>query len=397
MKVLVYLKENELSPFGEPRGVGWYYNEEMKRRGEHTLSFLPSAGNGGEKDGRMKKLVKRLPKSLYNLQHNLRDIRKIRKLLDGKLDGCSVDFNEYDVIHFHESQDMFLEKKKLNNYKGIVVYQSHTPLPTGIERCTDLPKIYFSLIPDLEKKLLEVDEYAFRRADYIIFPCEDAEESYLTSWPMFKTIRDNKKGRFRYVLTGIKGATPKRGKEEVRKELGIPLSDFVVVYAGRHNYVKGYDLLKTIGCRFIGKDEHCWMVVAGRPGLIEAPEEKRWLEIGWTTDAHSYIAASDVFLLPNRVTYFDLIMLEILSLGKIVITSRTGGNRFFEKNSVPGVFLYDTEDEALALLEKVRALPEEERTRLGEENRKFFLSNLTAASMYDSYMKVLCDITGEKA
>ncbi len=390
------MKENELSPFGGPRGVGWYYNEEMKRRGEHTLSFLPSSGNGGG-DGRMKKMVKRLPKSLYDLQHNLRDIRRIRKLLGGKLEGSSVDFNQYDVIHFHESQDMFLEKKKLENYRGIVIYQSHTPLPTGIERCTDLPKIYFSLIPDLEKKLLEVDEYAFRRADYIIFPCEDAEESYLASWPLFRKIRDEKSDCFRYVLTGIKGATAKRGKEEVRRELGIPLSDFVVVYAGRHNYVKGYDLLKTIGCGFLKNNEHTWMVVAGRPGLIEAPVEKRWLEIGWTTDAHSYIAASDVFLLPNRVTYFDLIMLEILSLGKIVITSRTGGNRFFEKNHVPGVLLYDTEEEALALLEKVRAMSEEERAGLGEENRKFFLSNLTVASMYDSYMKVLGEITGEKA
>ena len=39
MKILVYLEEENLAPKGGPLAVGYYYNEEMKRRGEHTLEF----------------------------------------------------------------------------------------------------------------------------------------------------------------------------------------------------------------------------------------------------------------------------------------------------------------------------------------------------------------------
>lgn len=67
-------------------------------------------------------------------------------------------------------------------------------------------------------------------------------------------------------------------------------------------------------------------------------KDSRWKEVGWTNDSQSIIAASDVFVLPNRETYFDIIMLEVLSCGKIVIASRTGGNKYFEKIGAKGVF-----------------------------------------------------------
>ena len=43
----------------------------------------------------------------------------------------------------------------------------------------------------------------------------------------------------------------------------------------------------------------------------------------WTNDPHSLINASDMFILPNKETYFDLIMLEVLSMGKIVLATNT--------------------------------------------------------------------------
>ena len=63
----------------------------------------------------------------------------------------------------------------------------------------------------------------------------------------------------------------------------------------------------------------------------EGLKTDHWIEVGWTNDPHSLIAASDVFVLPNHETYFDLILLEVLSLGVPVVMSRTGGNKFFEQ------------------------------------------------------------------
>lgn len=39
MKVLVYLPEEKLAPKGGPFAVGYYYYEEMKRRGDNILEF----------------------------------------------------------------------------------------------------------------------------------------------------------------------------------------------------------------------------------------------------------------------------------------------------------------------------------------------------------------------
>ena len=197
------------------------------------------------------------------------------------------------------------------------------------------------------------------------------------------------------MLTGIPEAKPKRGREEVREGLGVPNEAFLISYVGRHNRVKGFDLLKDIASSLFEKEDNAWVVSAGNEAPIKRLEHKHWLEIGWTTEAHSYIAASDVFVLPNRETYFDIVMLEILSLGKIVVASRTGGNKYFEEAGCKGVFLYDTVEEAVTLLQKICHMSESERQSLGDANKVFYRDHLTVSSMYDSYINLLNEIGKE--
>ncbi len=392
MKVLIYLRADELAPCGGPLGVGFYYNEEIKKNNNSNIQFLP-AKRINDTRNTAKKYVKKLPKSLYRLQHDLREIFFLKKLFRGRVKPAhDIDLNEYDIIHFHEAKDLFIEKDRLKNYRGKIIFQSHTPLPSGMEKCSDYSKLYSIFIRDLKNKMLSVDRYAFLSADYIVFPCPEAEEPYIDNWREYKRIKEEKASSFRYVLTGIKPCYAKRTPIDVREELNISLSNFIISYVGRHNYVKGYDKFKKIGLRFINENENNWVVVAGRPGLINSPQNNRWIEIGWTNDAHSYIASSDLFVLPNRVTYFDLVMLEVLSLGVIVVASRTGGNKFFERENVPGVFLYNTEDDAILLINKINNMSLEERKVLGNKNKEFFLKHLTLDCMYNQYIKLLDQI-----
>lgn len=99
-------------------------------------------------------------------------------------------------------------------------------------------------------------------------------------------------------------------------------------------------------------------------------EHERWIEVGWTNDPHSIIAASDVFVLPNKETYFDLIMLEVLSLGKLIVASNTGGNKYFSNFNECGILLYNSKEEAVSLIKKIMDLTSEEREKLGEANKK---------------------------
>ncbi|SET25745.1 Glycosyltransferase involved in cell wall bisynthesis [Pseudobutyrivibrio sp. C4] len=388
-RILFYLQKNKLSPRGGPLGVGYYYWDEMKKRNESTIDFIENDSTTENIMGVARKIVGHLPKKIYDLQHSLRDIKRIKKLLKDPSPLSEVDLNKYSVIQFHETMDLYLEKKNLENYKGIVILQSHSPLPAGMEKTLDYSKIYHRLIPNLGKKLEEIDRYAFERADYLVFPCKEAEEPYIDNWDYYKIIKEEKKDKYLYIETGIKPATALRVKKVVREELHIPMNDFVVFYAGRHNIVKGYNSLKTIGRSFLEKSEDNWIVVAGRLGPIESPDYKRWIEIGWTTDAHSYMAAADVFILPNKVTYFDLVFIEAMSLGMIILASRTGGNKYYEKFNLPGVFLYDNEKEAVDCLQRIKNMSEEERNTLRKINKEFYAEHLTVSKMYDNYFNAI--------
>lgn len=391
MKVLIYLEEEKLAPKGGPLAVGYYYNQEMKERGEHTFDFLHSDLLHEEFKRKGRDFFSKCPTWLRSLQQSLHIIYATNKFLSGEAPKSRVDFSKYDLIQFHDTQSMFKERAQLEIYKGIVCLQSHSPIPLGQELCSDMPQLAKLGIPNIDKRYEKMDKYAFDRADYIIFPCPEAEEPYAENWPYFNELKKRKSSKFRYVLTGIYPCLPRRERQQVLKELSIPHDSFLISYVGRHNMVKGYDILKEISAKYFSINPNAWVVSAGKEEPFTRLQHPHWKEIGFTSDAHSYIASSDVFILPNRVTYFDIVMLEILSLGTIVIASRTGGNKFFEKKGVKGVLLYNTVEEALQLLDKVYRMSDRDRDILKNSNREFFHKNLSVSAMYDNYNNVIKD------
>ena len=130
-------------------------------------------------------------------------------------------------------------------------------------------------------------------------------------------------------------------------------------------------------------------LIAGKEGPISKLENPNWIEVGFTKDPYSIIAAGDVFLLPNNETYFDLVFIEVMSLGKIIVASRTGGNRYYEKAGAKGVFLYDTLEEARAIIERIRIMSLDEKLVLEKANKEFYENNLTGKVFYENYKKII--------
>lgn len=393
-KVLFYLAENKLSPKGGPFAVGFYYKMEQEKRKDDLFSFLPPEKPKRPLLYKFESIFRSLlPKTIFNKYWLRKTILFRKNFLLGKSIQPPVNLSSYDVIFFHETTEMYKIRDALDNYKGIIILQSHSPIPRGQEICSDTEPEVKQAIPNFEELYENVDRYAFDRADYIIFPCEEAEQPYEEFWTYFKKIQQQKKDKsFKYILTGIPSITAKGDNEATRKKYGIPQDAFLISYLGRHNFVKGYDILKKIVERYFELNANAWLIAAGNEYPFSRLNHYRWKEIGFTNEPHTIIEASDVFLLPNRVTYFDIVMLEILSLGKIVIASRTGGNKFFEKNKVEGVFLYDNIEEAIHLLDYVSSMSAQERKALGRTNRTFFESNLTVESMYDDYKSKIQEI-----
>ena len=388
MKVLIYLEEDKIAPVGGPLGVGYHMYQTIRDNSIDYIEFLPGNSKQKEREAKQKAWLYK-SKLLTKIVRSVRHIIEYRNMFDNPVDNSNL-FAKYDIVHFHRTSDMYKQRKSLAHFKGKVIITSHSPIPLAQE-------LYAAAVTNIERRFMkkkwekfeEMDAWSFLNADYIVFPCEDAEEPYYLNWKYYKTIHEKKKNNYRYIPTGISNISPSKDRTAIRKQYNIPQEQFLVVYAGRHNEVKGYDSLKSIGSCFLNQEENSSFLIAGTEGPLKRLEHERWIEAGWTREVHAIINAGDVFILPNKYTYFDLIMLEVLALGKIVIASRTGGNKYFEKAKVKGVFLYDTEDQAIELLHQIKNLSKEKKIELEKSNREYFEEHLTAEKYVNTYVEMI--------
>lgn len=356
-----------------------FFSSDFFNEDENTNSF--------SKSGTLKKVYRYIPE---RLRVNL-SLRRFFKWIDVYFHSMpKIDYSQYDIIHFHSTVDLYRSIKHLENFKGKVLLTSHTPKAPFLETIEDVLKSNSKTVTiNNLKKIISIDEKAFERADYLIFPCRDAMEPYFNTWSGFGKIIAGKK--VDYILTACPPANTKRSADEIRRELGIPPSAIVFVYAGRHNEVKGYDILKKAAEIILKKNLSVYFLILGKEEPLQGLQHPNWIEIGWTNVPHDYINAGDVFVLPNRETYFDLILLEVLSLQKPVILSNTGGNKYFLQNSNEGFFYFeDIKEEALSsVIEMVSKIPKTDLDLLGKSNYTLYKENFTIESFANNYLTLL--------
>lgn len=384
-KVLIYIKKSELKPKGGPSG--YLYNLkaglESINDSEIEIEFLKESKPTLEENTKLKNLI----------PNRIKDIRRALKYSNylTRNNEYDVSFLEYDAIHFHKTEDLYMNRNVLKDYKGKIILTSHTPCAPFKELIARLNSFDYNILKNKIDKLEEMDVYAFEKADYIIFPCRDAEEPYFNTWNKYKDIRCESK--INYLPTGIVGCKSKVNRKSIRDKYGIPQNAFLVSYVGRHNEIKGYGDLKEIGKKIL-ENKDVYFLIAGKEGPLFKLENERWIEVGWTNDPHSIIAAADLFILPNKETYFDLVLLEILSLGVPVLLSRTGGNKYFEHFKCDGIFFYDDVDNAIEQLEFI--INNQNTLRgTGLKEKELFESNFTINIFAKNYVKLLNNMLGE--
>ncbi len=103
--------------------------------------------------------------------------------------------------------------------------------------------------------------------------------------------------------------------------------------------------------------------------------------VGFKEDAHSWIHASDVFVLPSLAEPFGLVLLEAMALGRPVIATNAGGPKEIVVDGQTGLLVPPRNPELLATA-MVRILSDEqERTAMGQNARKRYLEHFTAERM----------------
>lgn len=388
MKVLIYYNINNLAPIGGPSGYLYGLKQSLKELNDTdiVIDFL----QGNKSNNKIKKnLVNhKVLTKLLKVYRSINKIKTINKILT-RQEVANLDLNQYDIIHFHTTKDYYCLRSELEKYKGKIVLTSHSPQPLSEEYIDSLTKIESIFIGKKIKNLIKMDEFAFENADYIFFPCEFADEPYIHAWRTYQLIKDKRINNYRYILTGTKRATIETSRDKIRKQYNIPEEAFVISYVGRHNKIKGYDRLKLIASEVLQRYPDSYFLVAGREEPLKGLNHPRWIEVGFTNEPHSFVNASDLFVLPNRETYFDLVMLEVLSIGKYSLISNTGGNKFFHKYSDVGIEFFDTEEEAISKIENIYRMKKETKQKKEEMNKRIFEENFTTEIFARNYIELM--------
>ena len=96
-----------------------------------------------------------------------------------------------------------------------------------------------------------------------------------------------------------------------------------------------------------------------------------------------------VFVLPNRDTYYDLVLLEVMSAGIPIIASHTGGNISVQK-MVPALRTYQNQEAGIVQeIEKLYRMTEEQRKTIGTELKKSYEENFTIERFAQRYMETI--------
>lgn len=379
-----------LKPVGGPSG--YLYNLYLSLEDNNYKDKIRILSNGLSATEYQKKLERKtskvevfVKKIKIVLEPTFMRLKKIRQ---SSLKQYSQFYNKFEkellessINHFHTTKDLYYFRCLYPHYRGICILTSHSPQPPYLEVFGNLigqnyPLAKASKISKLQEK---IDIEAFKFADYIIWPCEEAIEPYES----FLSKHSIKNDKFMYVITASKELTFMKTSNDFRDKYNIPSHVKVFSYIGRKNEIKGFDIFCQIA-QTMKKNQNVIFLSAGI-GPIETPQQENFIDIGWTNDPGSVVNASDFVIVPNRETYFDLNVIQVMSLGKPIITTFTGGNRWFVNKNVDFIF-FDINN-INDLIKKLDTLENS-----GKKNQIFFYKhldyNLFAQNYYQTYNKI---------
>lgn len=397
MKRILIWNDYPLGPVGGPSGYLYNLKSYIQENNIKNIDFLNNEEfikkievKKEKSFEAIRKIIREFKKQLFKTKKLEKRINKFYRLYEG--DYSFV--NNYDIIHFHDVRSFYRAKNILKDFKGITLLSSHCPKTPAQEEIEDNIKMDYKTFPKkLRERLEKIDQDSFKIADYLVFPCKEAQEPYEEDINL-KEILEKKyrNNKILYVPTGIPIKHIKKDKEFFsNKEIDVK-DKFIVSYIGRHNKVKGYDFLKELGIKVLEKYNDVAFVIGGEISEDIPPiDSKNWIEFGWTKEGYNIIKNSDMFVLPNEKTYFDLILLEVLSMGTPVLLSETGGNKYFKKYDENGLFYFEKYNlnQALEKFDMAYKLWKNKKLSLeGEKNYKIFEKDFTVNTFGENYAKL---------
>ena len=155
-KLLIYYPESMLKPVGGPAGYLFNLRQGLDTLNKEEFPIDVSFYEAAPKS--LRDTVKnkdKIPKRLREFRRAVDDIFYEKKAypLDEKL-------HQYDMIHFHSIDAMYLCRKTLENYKGTVILTSHSPCAKFKEKLAWLNPFDYKMLKKWVDRIEEMDAYS---------------------------------------------------------------------------------------------------------------------------------------------------------------------------------------------------------------------------------------------
>lgn len=380
MKKLLVWHSYKLEPKGGPRGYLYNLHKYIRENHIEGIDFLGDILDVTLLQSRYSDLLLKIAKKGLPPYRSIMELQLYINHAFRKYEvDFDVDFNQYDYIHFHTPYELVKFSRSFA-YHGKKVLTTHSPKPPFMELVEDIyPVKNEKFFRDYRDKLMMIDTEAFEQADMLVYPCKEALDGY-GDWGYYDHIFSKD---IRYIPTGIEAGKIKSeiSRDTVLETYGIPKESLVISYVGRHNDTKGYDLLKVFAKELLQRYKNVYFLIGGKEFPLKGLQSERWIEVGWTNDPFSLINASDLFVLPNKISFFDLVLLEVMGLNKPVLLSDIGGNKFFKQYDLD-LFYFSLSVESM-----MQAFERYGNTELKGNNRTFIQEKLSTKRFVENYVQ----------
>ncbi|MEM8524710.1 MAG: glycosyltransferase [Bacteroidota bacterium] len=292
-----------------------------------------------------------------------------------------VQLSKYNCIVFHSVKELaqFRRSKHFHSHQQLYT-MLHTPVSFSEEHCdvvsTQHQTSWFYRFFLKRLSLQEIKQYEL--ADGILVACNAATAAYFQ-------YDQNLRNRFLsldfYELSsGLKALEMTTKYTKMRENLGLSASDKAVCFVGRYNEHKGLDTYNKIVQQITDNQQYICFFSAGSGHLNPTTEIT---DLGFRSDIADVIGAMDLIVNCNRYSYFDLLLLEAMSLGKAILASDRGGNNCIAEHT-KGIQLFSIEqlEDAVDFIQKTTS---KQLHQMGTENRQSFEENFSEMPFYQRH------------
>ncbi|RZQ32704.1 glycosyltransferase, partial [Vibrio vulnificus] len=240
--------------------------------------------------------------------------------------------NTSDMLVFHDQIFAFVYKSLFRNKVSVM---PHQPKELASEASELYSRKYHCSQKFVYRILSYIEFDTYKNAEFIMLPCKESIDAYFVGDDQKRQILNEKKI---IEVTSSVIAPEIKGGNDFDKG-----SELIVGFIGRYTRDKGFDRFNELVLSFL--DNNDVKFISAGSGDITPISSHNYTDLGWRSDIGDIINYCDILVVPNRVTYFDLLPIESLLLGTPVCVTNVGGNKFLlDKLNGCGVYEYDVCD-----------------------------------------------------